>query len=118
MLKGRLSVLQIEEEKSDFRAFLNDHRYQFHQQMRDEMERQRQEKAMHHRRNYLQLLNSQDKAKREREGHRDNMNKAQGDLNESKGNDYKSTKERSEEFQRSLSLALREESERKRQRKE
>ena len=41
MLKGRLSVLQIEEEKSDFRAFLNDHRYQFHQQMRDEMRGQR-----------------------------------------------------------------------------
>ncbi len=35
MLKGRLSVLQIHEEKNDFRAFLNDHRYQFHQQMRD-----------------------------------------------------------------------------------
>jgi hypothetical protein len=35
MLKGRLSVLQIHEEKNDFRAFLNDHRYNFHQQMRD-----------------------------------------------------------------------------------
>lgn len=34
MLKGRLSVLQIHEEKNDFRAFLNEHRYNFHQQMR------------------------------------------------------------------------------------
>ena len=92
MLKGRLSVLQIQEEKNDFRALLNDHRYQFHQQMRDEMERQRQEKALHQRRNYLQLLHSQDKAKREREGHRNNLNKAQGELSEMKGNDYKSTK--------------------------
>jgi hypothetical protein len=56
------------------------------------MERERHEKAMHHKRNYLQLLHSQDKAKREREGHRNNLNKAQGDLNESKGNDYKTTK--------------------------
>jgi hypothetical protein len=41
MLTGRLSVLQIQEEKSDFKAFLSEHRYQFHQQMRDEMQRER-----------------------------------------------------------------------------
>lgn len=34
LLKGRLSVLQIHEEKNDFRAFMNEHRYQFHEQMR------------------------------------------------------------------------------------
>jgi hypothetical protein len=34
-LKGRLSVLQIHEEKNDFKAFLNDQRYRFHQHMRD-----------------------------------------------------------------------------------
>lgn len=35
LMKGRLSVLQIHEEKNDFKAFLNEQRYQFHQQMRN-----------------------------------------------------------------------------------
>lgn len=39
LLKGRLSVLQIHEERNDFRAFMNEHRYQFHQHMREEMEK-------------------------------------------------------------------------------
>jgi hypothetical protein len=73
MLKGRLSKLQIQEEKNDFRAFLNDHRYQFHQQMHEEMDRQRQQKALHQRRNYLELLHTQDKARRESEGHRNHI---------------------------------------------
>ena len=30
LLKGRLSVLQINEEKNDFKAFLNHHKMQFH----------------------------------------------------------------------------------------
>jgi hypothetical protein len=41
MLKGRLSFLQIQEEKNEFRAFMNEHRYQFHQHMRDEMDKER-----------------------------------------------------------------------------
>lgn len=92
MLKGRLSVLQIHEEKNDFRAFLNEHRYNFHQQMRDEMERQRNEKALHLKHNYIQWLHSKEKARQERETHRSNLRQAQGDLNNSKGSDYRTTK--------------------------
>jgi hypothetical protein len=69
------------------------------------MERQRQEKAMHLKRNYLQLMHSQEKARGEREGHRASLRQAQGELCQSKGNDYRSIKERSEELERSLALA-------------
>jgi hypothetical protein len=69
------------------------------------MERQRQEKAQHLKRNYLQLIHSQEKARSEREGHRASLRQAQGELSQSKGNDYRSIKERSEELERSLALA-------------
>jgi hypothetical protein len=82
------------------------------------MERQRQEKAMHLHRNYLHLLHSQDKARKEREGHRDSLRRAQEELSDRNGSDYKTTKERSEELQRSLSMAKQEEGETRRRRKE
>ncbi len=63
---------------------------------------------MHLHRNYLHLLQSQDKARKEREGHRNSLRRAQEELSDSKGSDYKTTKERSEELQRSLSMAKQE----------
>jgi len=34
MLKGRLSILQIQEHKNEFKAKMNNKKYNFHQQMR------------------------------------------------------------------------------------
>jgi hypothetical protein len=38
-LKGRLSVMRIQEEKSLYKIFLNEQKYRFHNKMRDETEK-------------------------------------------------------------------------------
>lgn len=97
---------------------MNDQRYQFHQQMRDQLERERQEKARHMRMVHQRLLDAQERARQERELHNANLRQAQGELNKSKVSDYKETKEQREEIERSLSQLRREESNLKRNRKE
>ena len=47
MLKGRLSFLQIHEEKNESKAQHNSQQYEFHQFMHEELERARQAKAEH-----------------------------------------------------------------------
>lgn len=94
MLRGRLSVLQIQEEKNQFKAFLNEHRYQFHQQMMNDLERERDEKAEHLRRVHQKVMESHEKAKFERISHHLNLKNAQEQLKKSRGSDYEETKTR------------------------
>lgn len=47
LLKGRLSMLQIQEEKNDFKAFMNEQRCKFHEEMRWEHEQEKLRKSRH-----------------------------------------------------------------------
>jgi hypothetical protein len=62
MLKGRLSVLQIVEQKNDFKASINEKRCHFHQQIREEMRDHQNKKANHLQKVEENLLESQKRA--------------------------------------------------------
>jgi len=56
---------------------LNEHRYQFHQQMMNDLERERDEKAEHLKRVHQKVMESHEKAKFERISHHLNLKNAQ-----------------------------------------
>lgn len=71
--------------------------------MRDELSRERQEKAQHLKRMLQQIHDAQMQAKSDRRQHELNLKMAQQQLNQSKTNDYKMTKQQREEFQKNIS---------------
>lgn len=76
MLEGRLSVLQIQEERSDFREMQNQERLRFHELMRQEQEEEQMRKQEYRERRQAQLQLEQQLARQERETHEANLRKA------------------------------------------
>lgn len=97
-IKGRLSVLQAQEEKNQFKAFLSQQRYQFHLQMRDEMERARNQKALHLHNVIEKIQDTQEQARQDRLTHQKNLKRANQQLLNTKVTDYLTAKQRTRDI--------------------
>lgn len=111
MLNGRLSALQILEEKNENRAFRNQHKYEFHMQVQEDILAGKQKKAQLREKKQKELSDMQEKARNEREERLANLKNAQKELSKSRFQDYKQTKEKRVELERTISETKRKEME-------
>lgn len=77
MLKGRLSALQILEEKNENRTFRNQHKYEFHMQVQEDIITDRQKKAKLKEKKQNEMRDMQEKTRSEREERVANLKNAQ-----------------------------------------
>ena len=83
---------------------MNQQRYEFHQKMRDEMEKERQNKARHMKKVLDQIHESHEQAELERLTHKYNMKKANSKIMSSRQHDYSSTKQQEKQIEQNLQL--------------
>lgn len=98
MLKGRLSALQILEEKNENRAFRNQHKYEFHMHVQEDIQAGRQKKAQLKEKQQRELSDMKEKARLEREERLANLKNAQKQLSKNRFMDYKQVKEKRAEI--------------------
>ena len=115
MLKGRLSFLQIHEQRNESRALHNSQQYEFHQFMHEELEKTREAKAEYLRQVLLKVQQTQEKAKQDRRKHKKNLSHAQETLRSSHEKDYRESKQQAVKIEESIKKMKNEEEEKKHQ---
>lgn len=103
MLKGRLSALQILEEKNDNRAYRNQHKYEFHMQVQEDILAGKQKKAQLRDKRQRELSDMQERARLEREERLANLKNAQKQLSKNRFMDYRQVKEKRADIERTIS---------------
>lgn len=98
MLKGRLSALQILEEKNENRACRNQHKYEFHMQVQEDILAGKQKKAQLREKKQREMSDIKEKARLEREERLANLKNAQKQLSKCRFMDYKQVKDKRAEI--------------------